>query len=162
MTHFFKYFKSKKYMYMFAGSVVLFITLPFIYEQIVYRILSFMSLRRGNMGIHYNNLIILLLVVLILIYAFIDFTLFDNEVLNLSCWGGWMAFLAEIVGLLNDVLARAVELYFVFLLILIPQLIYRYPNRKVKIVAECVIYYLMVGFLYYSLRGSVLVPYRFY
>jgi len=110
----------------------------------------------------YNNLILLMFIISIIIYFAISFTNFKDQVINSACVIYLLGVFLEIFGMCNEVFARSVEYYFLFIIILIPNLLSKYRVWNTKVVVGAIIYALMVLYMYMDLEGSILVPYRMY
>lgn len=158
-----KTISKKTFQYCFGLWGVLLVTVVPVYNFFVAKILrvfGFYGYETEKM--EYNNLILLMFVISVIIYVAINFKNFKDEVTNLACWGFLMGLFLEIFGMCNEKFARCVEYYFLFSIILIPNLITQYNERRTKIMVEVMVYILMVLYMYMDLVGSELVPYRLY
>lgn len=149
--------------FIFVSLIGIFLTFvsPFIYNNIISKILIYFKVGHTDVHFQLNNYVILISIFAILIFTFIDFRIFDDKSLNLVCWGFLLLFLVEPFAMCNEVFARSTELYTIFIVILIPEIIRRYKDFKTSKLANCMAYVLMFGYLVYRLSsGSYIVPYE--
>lgn len=152
--------KRNYFIYTYIAGAILIFTASLIYRTLILRIMQIMNIGYVSIDFHINNFTILIMAIGIIIYLLIDFKVFENQSLNLSCWAVVLLFLLQPFAMCNDVFARISELYTVFLIILIPGLIYTYKNKNTRLVAEICVFVLMFGFMIYSYSKSEIVPYR--
>ena len=151
----------KKFVYVSITGIFLTFVSPFIYSNIISKILVNFGVYYTDVHFRLNNFVILITIFAILIFMFIDFKIFDDKSLNLVCWGFLFLFLVEPFGMCNEVFARSTELYTIFIVILIPEIIRRYKDHKISQLTNSLVYVLMFGYLVYSLNfGSHIVPYK--
>ncbi len=143
-------------------EILFLIFAPVIYSNIVVPVMMLIGMYHLAIDFRYNNYIITVLIIALIVYAFVDFDVFHDKYLNLSCWGLLLLVLIEAVAMCNDAFARGTELYAIFLSILIPGLIRTYSNRNTKWLMTGAVYFIMFGFLIYSLNTNAvsIVPYR--
>ena len=151
---------KKRYFGLLVGTIPVFFLSKIIYSKLIIFLMT--SFRKGYLGhdLILNNMMLILILISIIILLFYNFPK-DNEKLNsISCYGVIMSILFSIFGLYNDNLARAVQFYNVFLIIIIPEVIYQYNKQKAIIFVKLLIYLLLVMFMVYSLNNSKIIPYR--
>lgn len=153
---------KKRFLAAYFTGIALILFASYIYKNVITKMMLIIEVtNRLTIDFQYNNFALLIEIIGIIIYFFIDFKLFENSNLNLACWGLIFLFLFEPVSMCNEVFARASELYTVFLIILIPGLIYTYKNSNTKLIANVVVFILMFGYMIYSLSSNnVLIPYK--
>ncbi len=126
----------------------------------------------------YNNLFMIMWLVIAFITFFVNMNFFKNDRNNLSFWGLTLALGAEIFALYNATMARAAELLYIFIIILVPNIIHAYllPSEKqhklhtqsslLKWLGQLSIIGLMCLLTYYFAYNYhtviKIVPYRFY
>jgi hypothetical protein len=116
-----------------------------------------------------NNLIILFFLICIATIFFIKIDDFDAED-RFFYWAFMLAIPVEIMGMCNDVVARAVEYYDIFLIIIIPNIVRNYGAstgnyrslRAVRYIIKWTIVLLMLWLMIHYLTDSKLVPYEIY
>ena len=156
---------KKTYEIHFFLWVVELLCLPIVINRIVLPIMEKIS--KGHyvhLDIQHNYLIVAMLIVAILAYFFINFdTFFQTKENMLACWGMLLAIYMELIGLYVLVLARAViSIYFIFVVVLVPNVIKAYPNKKIAIAGKTAILVLSLLFLIRELPDSYLIPYKFF
>ena len=148
---------------------------PIIYSRILSKIFVLM----GKSVYIASEFSINMLIVIMYIIAFLLLKFIREDELNsnrIVTWGVFAAFPVEIIGMCNDGVARAVEYYLVFLIILLPNVISSYGMYKNKFgemeinqklrstrlivtgLVFCAMFYLMI----HNLNGTSLVPYELY
>ncbi len=143
-------------------GVLIIIAVP-LYNFFIANVINFFGFSGYQTAqLEYNYLIIIMSVVVFVIYFVINFKVFDNRELNLICWGFLLSVFLEIFGMCNEVFARSVEYYFLFSIILIPNLIYKYHTRSTKKISEILVYILMIVYMMISLIDSPYNPYIIY
>lgn len=148
---------------------------PVIYSRILTKIFAYM----GKSVYIASEFSFNMLIVIMFIIAFLLLNLIREDVLNINpmvTWGFFAAFPVEIIGMCNDGVARAVEYYLIFLIILLPNVISNYGmyrnefgdiefSQKLRStryiitgLVFCAMFYLMI----HNLNGTPLVPYEIY
>lgn len=146
-----------------------FVVSPFLFEYVIAKVMLLIG--KGsyvNVEWSWNHMITLML---LLGFAMLFLTNFDRKrsrTEDLIYWGFLLGVPIEIVGLNNDVVARAVQFYFIFIIVLLPNLLndYReeklllhYKTKKVTTIGEILLAIAAFVFTVYNLYGSMLVPY---
>lgn len=152
--------KKIHFVYTYMVAVVLMFAAPLIYKMVISGIMHSMGINRFTVDFRINNFTILIMIIGLLICLFFDFEVFENQSLNLSCWSVVLLILFEPFAMCNEVFARSMELYTVFLIILVPGLIYKYKNKKTQTITQIGVFILMFGYMIYSYSGSAIVPYK--
>lgn len=136
---------------------------PF-FRLVIARALAFIGKGRDayvSISPEYNNLILVSILILLIIYFFIDFQVFDDEMLNLSCWCVFGMFGILILGVLNASFARSSEFYSAFLIVLLPGLIATYNNRNTRFVTSMVLCLAMFVMFSIGIYGNTYSVYSF-
>lgn len=159
------------------GMVAFSILSEFIFNNVIVQFLIFFGKFRYIDGsFTLNNLLLTLFILEIAIFIFVD-TEKLSLINNISLWGLLLAVPLEIVGCYNDGIARAVGYYTVFLIVLLPNLVYEYgryrSNRQILITCNnrtyvlkyivtaliaCSMFYLMIN----SIVNTPMDPYIIY
>lgn len=132
---------------------------PVFANYILPPILRLFNLTYYELNFSYNNLILLMFLILLLIYFFQNFK--ETEKDKLLLWMFVLSVIVEIIGMYNDVIARAVYGLYMSVIILIPNILSRYKDRQVARVGEILVVVLVFFFMVYSLPSSTIVPYVF-
>lgn len=121
-----------------------------------------------------NNQILLMVSIAIIILLFVNFDVFLDKNLNTLMWSFLLSIPIEIIGMNNDGFARAVEIFFISVIVLIPNIVALYGRRNVEenstliirldtsTLVTGVIYLLMFGLMIYLMKDSFVVPYVWY
>ena len=169
--------KNRMITWTFA-SLILMVISNFIYRSIIEKILLLIGKTRYlKADFKMNNQIILMLAIMVIIIMFIKEKMFDNDVNKLCMWGFMCAIPIEIVGMNNDGFARSVEIFYIFVILLLPNIIYNYGKNcrvdergkdiyrydrniyNTKIIITAVLYLLVFGFMIYQFNASAIAPY---
>lgn len=147
------------------GVVLFFLMSNIIYDRLVIPILNLIG-KSGYIKIsefELNKQIIIMLIIFICIYFFANFKeMFPKDGINknnIFFWGYIVSIAVELIGLYNEVVARAVDVYFIMAIILIPNILENYPELKVKNISKVMIYAISFVFMIYQLSNSAIVPY---
>lgn len=165
-----------------AGCTVFLGFSQIFYTRIISNLLRFIG-KEGytQSDFSINNLIITMLLFTILILIFVDFEIFKEKTMNMFMWSFLCSIPIEILGMNNDVFARSIEIFYIAVIILLPNIIRMYglkieQNQQVisylkrttrqttliRLIASLIVYVLMIGLLIYVLKDSVIVPYVLY
>ena len=150
---------------------------PVIYKAVVVTALRILG-KTSYLAVKFqwNKLIVLMLLVLAAVVILCDFSLFKGKFESMMLWAFVLAILVEIIGMSNDVIARAVEVFYIFVIVLIPYVLYTLPEELVislpgntalevngKALAKWATVALVIMltlFLAYSVKGAHLYPYK--
>lgn len=134
----------------------------FLYNGFVSTILDALGhYKYTSASLRINNLMLLLIGIGVIVYFFTDIEK-NDKVLNMALWAYFLATAYEIFGMYNDVFARGIEYYLVFLMILIPNEVEDYPVENTRKSMTIILYILLGSYWIISLNGTVIVPYRLY
>ena len=141
--------------------VCVFIILPLL-SSLVLSVLQFFGKTQIEIKqISLNNLFFLMILLIIFIYFFADFSvLFERKENNLLVFGFLFSIVLETFGLYNDVLARSVELLYICIIVLLPNILQELPNKKFKTIIKILIYMSCSVFYIMQLKKSYIVPYE--
>jgi hypothetical protein len=141
--------------------ILIYIAVPYLYAIIlkVFTLLGKVSYI-ADVDIKLNFLLLLMLFIFVLVGIFTDLNVFSKKKINNIClWAFTLAIVIETLGTANEIISRAVHVFFIYAIILIPNIMVAYKNKKVVVVGKSVAYVGLFGFMLYTLYGSVLVPY---
>lgn len=153
------YKKKKQYIRAFLAWVPFMCVSPIIYNRFVKDVMLWFGKGYSGNGLHWNNLMTLLLLIVMAIIALCDFRKIDGKVGLLSIWAVLAAVYWETFGLYNDNFARSVQFLTFFVALAIPQVLVGYSDKRVAKIGEAMAYFLLFGFMAYSLHNSDIVPY---
>ena len=99
---------------------------------------------------------------IVLILIFTSFEDFFEENLDNSflCWCFLWAFAIEIMGLYNDVIARAMQIPYIAIIALIPNILKRYKHSGFSTAGRIALVGLTFVFMIMQTAGSVIDPYQ--
>ncbi|GEM_PF-6138402 len=169
---------NKNKMIRYVGICAIFV----IFSNLIYeKVIAFVLAKIGkstyiNITFKINNQIILMFAISIIIILFIDFEIFKEKELNIFMWSFLCAIPIEILGMNNDGFARAVEIFYIAIIVLLPNIVTLYGKKNSQVREEkflivsidtntiitCIIYLMMFGMMIYTLKDSFIVPYIFY
>ena len=157
-----KLITRKKFLILLLLTIPILLLSGLLYNGFIVDVMS--HLGKGYVGhdIIINNLMLLLFIIALLVMIFCNFSKLKEKVDSVACYALVFSIYFMIFGLYNDVLARAVEYYSIFLVILIPMVIEQYKSQKASLIIEIGVYMLLIGFMYFSIKGSVIDPYILY
>ena len=132
---------------------------PLIYERIITPVLEILGKNKYiSVDFAINNFFILIVVIAFLLWSVIDFKKIDKT-FSTFFFAFLILLLVEILGLNQDVFARARVIPLCSILILVPGAIKRYRDYKTSVLIRMVVYVCLFGFMIYQLKDSVIVPY---
>lgn len=152
---------KRRYPVLIMGNFFLLAISPIIANYVLAPILNLFHMSY-KLKFNYNNLIVLMVIISVLIFVFSDFKImFENDNNRLLLWMFMLSIMVEVVGMYNDVVARAVYMLYISVIILIPNIFSRYMNRDVALLGEFLMVMLVFFFMIYQLQDSSIVPYSF-
>lgn len=153
---------KKRYSGMLVGWFVIVLLSTALYERFVLPIMAFLRKLYVGHEMRWNNMVILLALVVLATILFCNFSKAMNErIYILSAWAVLFGLYFDTLGMHNDVLARASHFLTVFMAILIPHVLEEYHDRRIIFGIKGVMIILLCGYMIYSLHDdTVLVPYR--
>ena len=110
----------------------------------------------------WNKLIILMFLISILIWIFIDKRIFKSDINRILMWTFIVSVYIEIIGMNDPSVARIVNLIFIVMIVLVPNIIKGYPKRDIRTITILGIYIMMVGFMVISYERYNIIPYRLF
>lgn len=152
--------KKRFFMLLLLSIPMLLLSRP-IYDGLVVDIMSSMGKGYTGHDAAANNMILLLMCISMIVLVFYNFSRIKSRISSVACLALVFAIYFSIFGLYNDNLARALPLYSIFLVVLIPDVVDQYKDQRMTFIVEVGIYLLLTGFMYYSLSGSYIDPYVF-
>ncbi len=146
----------------FLWLLMLILVVP-IFNNIIVPILKLIGKTTYLEGtLKFNSQIVIMIMLAILIYLFVDFKeLNENKSSKIICYGYLLSIPIEIVGLMNDGIARMVEILFIFAIVLIPNILYSYKQKDATLsyLGQGALYTLLLVFMIITLSSSEIVPY---
>ena len=103
----------------------------------------------------------LLIAVMILIFASFEELFEENPENNFLCWAFLLAIAIEIMGLYNDVIARAMYIPYVAVIALVPNVLKRYKHTGIAVIGKALVVVLLFAFMMLQLVSSPINPYIF-
>ncbi len=171
---------TKNFVRMFLlGCLFLIGVARYIYNSFIGRVLDLLGkLRYTEVVFEYNNQIVLMFGIIILVLLLADFRIFEDKKRKLALWGMLFSIPVEIMGMCNEVFARSVEYFYIFAIVLIPTIITNYRifekdysvekqnhtmhRVPVLVISYTLIFIAMIWFTIHQLDGTPLIPYVFY
>lgn len=176
---------KKLYIIVTSAIVVLLFTAPVLYRFVINPLLIFIGKQSfADINYSFNFKILLMLVIFAGIFVIGNFeSLFDSDINRLAFYGFTLSIPIEILGMCNEGFARQVDVLFIFVIILIPNLISAcayapnsffdkiifkkipvsaklYIEKHFSVIAETTVYIAFLIFYIYTLRTSYIVPYK--
>lgn len=153
--------RKNKIFVLYIFSLVVLLLSPFIYNNIVVAIMSLLGKNYLGHGLVLNNLIILIYIIAFLLIAFIQTNMSkEDKIVKISLYMLIFSIYVEIIGLYNDNFARIMQVFNVFLIISIPEVINQYKKQKSIMFVVVTMIVALILFYGYSLNDSVIVPYN--
>lgn len=143
-----------------VGMVLLILSYP-IYQDIVVSFMNFME--KGYVGheARLNSMFVFFFISSVVTLFMYNFSKVEKGIESVSLYALILAFYLCIFGLYNDVLARSLQFYSIFLLISVPNGLSQYEHWKSMRLIKTIIYLMLVGFMCYEIGKSHLNPYVF-
>ena len=151
---------KKRYIITLAGEVALLALSPVIAKFVLEPLLHLIGKTRYTLQFNMNMqiIIIALIAVMILIFAPFD-KIYEESDQNMLCWMFLLALAIQIIGMYNDVVARAVYIPYIAIVALIPNVLERYRHPGLAWVGKIALCSLTLLFMIYQIHGSVITPY---
>ena len=140
-------------------DLLLMLVSPFLYDYIISPLL--VSIGKGSYAtgvFSINSLVLLMFLIAALIYFSFDFKQM-KRMDSIAIMGFFVALFIEVLGMNHDTFARTMLIPFVFILVLVPSVIKRYPDKKVAFLVKQVFFLLGLAFMIYQYHDSAIVPY---
>ena len=134
---------------------------PLLATYVLGPILEMLGKSRYQLSFSLNNYILLMAGFIVLIYIFTSFEDFFEKNLDNSflCWCFLLAFAIEIMGLYNDVVARAMQIPYIAIIALIPNILKKYKHSGFSTMGRIALVGLTFIFMFTQTSGSVIDPY---
>ena len=155
---------SKKRLYGCLAFCVAFLLLsPFIYSDILVQILIFMGKTSYTDGeFRMNNLIIVMFFAMLGLVIISRREYIPSDTYRMCFMAGILAVLVEILGMYNEVIARSIYILWIYVYILLPDVIQRSRIRDNRRLLNIGIYCIALVYFAYEIHGSEIVPYKFF
>ena len=134
---------------------------PLIANYVIKPLLSLFGKSSYDISFNLNSYIFIMvfLALMILLFASFDEQFVNNPDGNFLCWCFVYAILIEIVGLYNDVIARAMFVPYVAVIILIPNILKKYKHTGIAVIGKGLLIVLLFAFMIFTLQGDFVNPY---
>lgn len=142
------------------GWIPFLILAPFLYENVIMKIMAFLGKRYPGAGLQINNLMILLVLIGVLTLLLYSFDNMKKSVEYLSIWSIIGAIYLETFGMMNENLARSVQYFVVFITLAVPQVLNNYFDTRVIRLGRITIGIMLFLYMIISLQGTAIVPYH--
>lgn len=118
---------------------------------------------QSNENIAINNLFVCMVMIDLIILFLVRFSVFHDNHLRLAFYGLLIALPLEIIGLHNNTFARCVNIYWIYVCILVPNLLKKQLNLTTRVLVESAVVIVLLLFEAHLLHGSYqLIPYALY
>lgn len=157
-----KKFNKNTILVSFWVDIVLIVFMPILLERIVYPFFSYIGKGTAvtQLVFSLNNLIILLMLIMVILFVFIDLKKCQSDVWRGILWAFTFSVFIEIAGSYNESIGRIIHYYYIYVILLIPKAIQSYRERNTRLLVSFVLIFLLLGFYMYSLIDSTIVPYK--
>ena len=135
---------------------------PLLAQYVLAPVLELLGKSRYQLSFSLNNYILLMAAFAFLILIFTSFEDFFEKDLDNSflCWCFLLAIAVEIMGLYNDVIARAMQIPYIAIIALIPNVLKRYKHSGFSTMGRIALVGLTFVFMLMQTSGSVIDPYQ--
>ncbi len=150
---------KKVFLLLLIAGLVLLIFSYSIYQDIILNLILFTGKGYMGHGPRINSMIVFFTIASIITFVMYNFSRVKKGIESVSLYALIFALYLCIFGMYNDTLARSLQFYSIFLLVLVPNGLIQYRHMKYFKLIQFVIYLALVGFMYYEISGSHLDPY---
>ena len=135
----------KKIMYkcILLGWIPFVASTSIIYSTAISRLMSLFQKAYIGHGAIFNNLMLLLLLIGVFIWFFFSFHNLSTTMETLCIWGTVAGIYWETIGMYNDVLARSIQYFLIFVSLSVPMVLSYYPIKKTSWIGSFAIYILL-------------------
>lgn len=155
--------KMTKKCYVRCGILlgVFFLSSPLLVKKIVIPVLILFNKLRSELELSFNwqILIMIALAVCILIFASFETQFVNNSDHNFLCWCFLYAIAIEILGMYDDVIARAIYVPYIAVVALIPNVLKRYKHLGISFIGRTILIVGLFAFMLYSMSEDFINPY---
>ena len=152
---------KRKYVNYLLCICILGATAPIAYNYIIIPLLEIIGKGRYTIAnFSYNNQIVLMSGIALLIGVFVDFNNTSVKKDYLIIYAFLFAIIFEIFGMCNDGFARIIEFFYIYIIILIPNMLDANCKSKNAILYRCGIGLALMILYIHTLNGSYIVPYK--
>lgn len=142
------------------GWIPFLILAPFLYENVIMKIMAFFGKGYQGAGLQINNLMILLVLIGVLTLLVYSFDNMKKSVEYLSIWSIIGAIYLETFGMMNENLARSAQYFVVFMTLAVPQVLNNYFDTRVIRLGRITIGIMLFLYMIISMQGMAIVPYH--
>ena len=151
---------KKRYMITLTGVLVLLVISPIIAKLVLEPLLRLIGKTSYSLNFSMNMQIIIMAFIAIMILLFSSFDdVYNDPDQNMLCWMFLLALAVQIIGLYNDVVARAVYIPYIAIIALIPNVLGRYRHPGIAWIGKIALCLITLLFMMYQIHGSVITPY---
>ncbi len=155
---------QKRYVRLGLALIAFLAVSPLLVRFAVKPILQMIGKTSYQLSFSINSYIIVMVALAILILMFTRFENFteNNPENNFLCWCFLFAIAIEIVGLYNDVIARAMYTPYISIIVLIPNVLKRYKHSGISTIGKILLVCGCFAFMVWQLSGDFINPYVFF
>ena len=154
----------KRYISLCMMLVALLAVSPLIVRFLIGPILKMIGKNSYQLKFSMNMYIVLMVLIAIMILFFTSFEEFfvKNNDNNFLCWAFLLAIAIEIMGLYNDVIARAMYIPYISVIALVPNVLKKYHHRGIAMLGKAMLVCFLFAFMIFQMSTSPVNPYIFY
>lgn len=152
---------KKKYVYLGWALIALLAASPLIARFVISPVLQMIGKTSYQLQFNLNIYIFVMIFIAFFVLAFTSFDdlLVNNPQNNFMCWAFLLAIAVEIMGLYNDVIARAMYIPYIAVVILVPNVLRNYKHSGISVLGKAALVCLLMAFMIFQMGGSPIVPY---
>ncbi len=153
---------KRRYLYAGGALLALFAASPLLVNYAIQPLMGLIGKGSYSLSLSFNFFILVMVAIAALIFLFTDFESFmGHRENNFLCWCFLFSIAVEIIGLYNDVIARAIYIPFIAAVALLPNVLRAYENKKLAAAGKVALIALSFAFMIYELHGNMINPYVF-
>lgn len=151
----------RRYVAILICELGLFAISPVLAKLVLEPLLHALGKTRYTVEFNMNMQVLLMFTIALLILLFTSFedTIREHEDNNMLLWMFLLSLAVEVVGMYNDVVARAVYIPYMAAVALVPNVLARYRHTGVVFIGKVALTALAFVFMVYQLWGSEITPY---
>ncbi len=155
---------KKRYIALGSALVTLLAVSPLLAKFVIAPILRVFGKTSYQLNFNLNMYILLMILIalMILIFASFDKLFVQNPKNNFLCWAFLLAIAIEIMGLYNDVIARAMYIPYIAVVALVPNVLKNYKHTGIASLGKIILIGGCFAFMVWQLNGNFINPYIFY
>lgn len=149
----------------FVIDIVLVLFTPSILEFFVFPIFSLLGKESyvDMLSFSLNSLIMTMLIIMSILFASVNLRQCRDYLWKTILWAFAFSTFIEIIGCYSEIFGRIIQYYYIYIVLLIPKVIYNYKERNTKVIVSFALIFLLLAFYIYSLNvDSAIVPYKIF